>query len=378
MKTRIISGKVYNTEKCAFEERTLYFDDVICGKGIALKTIDAAGAYVLPGFIDLHTHGRMGIDIMEADTSEMNALALEYAKTGVTTMYPTVMTAPLDKIYRAIDTIKSAAGGAKFAGIHVEGPYIDKEKRGCHTESFIREPHFDEISQIIERIAPLHAHFTIAPEHDDKGEGVINKIVRSGGSVGIGHTGADAETVRRALADGAVSFTHTFNAMSEFRHREPGASGMALATPAFAEFICDGIHLAPETVEAAYNAKLRFGDKFVLITDSIPAAGLPDGDYDMNGIPFTLRGKKACTSAGTIVGSALDIPTAILNLMRFCDIPLEKALLCATKAPAEMAGIYDKTGSLDIGKSADIVICDERLGIQKVIVSGNIVYERNN
>ncbi|MGM9664807.1 MAG: N-acetylglucosamine-6-phosphate deacetylase [Eubacteriales bacterium] len=378
MKTRIIGGKVYNTEKCAFEERTLYFDDVICGKGIALKTIDAGGAYVLPGFIDLHTHGRMGIDIMNADVGEMNALAIEYAKTGVTALYPTVMTAPLEKIYAAIENIVNAKGGARFAGIHVEGPYIDGGKRGCHTESFIREPDFEEIADIMEKIAPLHAHFTIAPEHDNKGEGVIHKIVRNGGSVGIGHTSADAETVRRALADGAISFTHTFNAMSPFRHREPGASGMALATSAFAEFICDGIHLAPETVEAAYNAKLRFGDKFVLITDSIPAAGLPDGDYDMNGIPFKLQGKKACTEAGIIVGSALDIPTAILNLMKFCDIPLEKALLCATKAPAEMAGIYDKTGSLAIGKSADIIICDENLHIEKTIVAGNIVYERKN
>lgn len=378
MKTRIIGGKVYNTAECRFEEKNIYFDDVICGRGIALKTIDARGAYVLPGFIDLHTHGRMGIDIMEADTAGMSALALEYAKTGVTTMYPTVMTAPLGKIYDAVDTIKSVTGGAKFAGIHVEGPYIDKEKRGCHAESFIRKPDFDEISKLTEKISPLHAHFTIAPEHDDKGDGVINKTVRNGASVGIGHTGANAETVRRALADGAISFTHTFNAMSAFKHREPGASGMALATAAFAEFICDGIHLAPETVAAAYNAKLRYGDKFVLITDSIPAAGLPDGDYDMNGIPFSLKNKKACTDAGVIVGSVLDMPAAILNLMKFCDIPLEKALLCATKAPAEMAGIYDKTGSLDIGKSADIVICDERLNIEKVIISGSIVYERNN
>lgn len=378
MKTRIIGGKVFNTEKCAFEKRTLYFDDVICDECDADETIDADGAYVLPGFIDLHTHGRMGIDIMEASSADISTLAAEYVKTGVTTVYPTVMTAPLDKLCRAIDVIKSVSGGAKFAGIHVEGPYIDEGKCGCHTKAFIRKPSFDEISQLIARIAPLRAHFTIAPEHDDSGEHVIRSIVQSGGSVGIGHTGANAEAVRRALADGAVSFTHTFNAMSAFNHREPGASGMALATSAFAEFICDGIHLAPETVAAAYNAKLRFGDRFVLITDSIPAAGLPDGEYDMNGIPFTLRDNKACTEAGTIVGSALDMPKAILKLMQFCDIPPEKAILCATKAPAEMAGIYDKVGSLDIGKASDIVICDEHFGIRAVIISGNIAYKSNN
>lgn len=373
MKSRIINGKVFNTERGIFEARILYFDDKIEKDGLAIHTIDAKGGYVLPGFLDLHTHGRMGFDFMCAGKTDVEAVALEYAKTGVTTMYPTVMTAPLDQITNAIEAITSAAPAIRFAGIHVEGPYISAAKRGCHTEMYIRKPSFTEISLLIEKISPLHAHFTIAPEEDD--DGVIRKIVEAGGSVGIGHTNGNTASAEHGVRDGAISFTHTFNAMPAMLHRNPGPVGVALSTNTFAEMIVDGIHVAPRSVAAAYNAKLRYGSRFVLVTDSLPAAGLPNGDYDLNGLPFTLKNGVACTEDGILVGSVLDIPTAIRNLMKFADLSLEEAILCATKAPAEMAGLYDTVGSLSVGKAADIVICDENLNVQKTICGGKLVYE---
>lgn len=373
MKSRIINGKVFNTERGIFEARSLYFDDKIEKDGIALRTIDAKGGYVLPGFFDLHTHGRMGYDFMCAGKTDVEAVALEYAKTGVTTMYPTVMTAPLDQITNAIEAIVSAKPAIRFAGIHVEGPYISAAKRGCHVESFIRKPSFTEISYLIEKASPLHAHFTIAPEEGESG--LIRKIVEAGGSVGVGHTNGDAASAERAVRDGAISFTHTFNAMPAMFHRNPGPVGTALSTNTFAEMIVDGIHIAPQTVATAYNAKLRYGTRFVLVTDSLPAAGLPDGPHDLNGLPFILKNGVACTEEGVLVGSVLDIPTAIKNLMKFADLSLEEAVLCATKAPAEMAGLYDKTGSLTVGKAADIVITDEKLNVKKTICGGKLVYE---
>ena len=196
------------------------------------------------------------------------------------------------------------------------------------------------------------------------------RFAACGGTVGIGHTNADYETCMRALADGANSFTHTFNAMTPIAHRAPGTAGAALASDAYAEFICDGIHVDPAVVRIAYHAKAAQNDKVVLITDSIPAAGLPDGEYEMNGIAFTLAHGKAATATDTIVGSALDLLTAVKNLASFADIRFEDALICATKAPAEMVGIYESRGSLTEGKRADMVLCDGDMNIRSVFCAG--------
>ena len=177
----------------------------------------------------------------------------------------------------------------------------------------------------------------------------------------------------KALADGANAFTHTFNAMTAIGHREPGVAGAALTTDGYAELICDGIHVCPAVIHMAYHAKTAFDDKFVLITDSIPPAGLPNGDYEMNGIKFTLKDGKAATAEDTIVGSALDMMTAVKNLAKFANISFEEALICATKAPAEMVGIYEITGSLAVGKRADIVLCDKDMKIREVYCAGKPV-----
>ena len=374
MTTKIENADVYNTGKRCFEYGSLCFENEWITGGVLFPdaVIDAGGGYVLPGLIDVHTHGRSGIDIMEADEKELAALSLSYAKSGVTTVFPTVMTAPLEKIKCAAQRIKGAEYTADFAGIHIEGPYISREKPGCHELSAIRRPDWEEIRSLCEDILPLRAHLTIAPEEDS--DGVIRafheRFCKCGGTVGIGHTNADFDTAMRALAHGANSFTHTFNAMTPLSHRAPGAAGAALFSDAYAEFICDGIHVSPAVIRIAYEAKRGQGDKFVLITDSIPAAGLPDGEYAMNGIPFTLANGKAARADGTIVGSALDLFTAVKNLAKFADIRFEDALVCATKAPAEMVGVYDSRGSLDIGKRADVLLCDKNMKIRSVFCAG--------
>ena len=374
MTTQIQNAQIYNTEKRCFEPGSLWFRDgkILDAPAIPNTVIDAEGGYVLPGLIDVHTHGRCGIDIMEADKTALSALSLAYAKSGVTTVFPTVMTAPLSKIEDAIQKIKAAEYTADFAGIHIEGPYISKKKPGCHDISAIRHPDKDEIFSLCERILPLFPHLTIAPEEDTDG-GIRDFCAcfrKRGGTVAIGHTDADFDTAMRALSDGASAFTHTFNAMTPLLHRAPGAAGAALYSDAYAEFICDGIHVHPAVIRIAYEAKQMQGDKFVLITDSIPAAGLADGSYEMNGIPFTLKAGKAAREDGTIVGSALDLFTAVKNLARFADIRFEDALICATKAPAEMVGIYDSRGSLDTGKRADILLCDREMNIRSVFCAG--------
>ena len=374
MITKIENAQIFNTEKKCFVYGSLCFKDnhITDTSLVPDLTIDAHGGYILPGLIDVHTHGRSGIDIMDADEKELSALSLSYAKSGVTTVFPTVMTAPLSKIGKAVERIKNAEYTADFAGIHIEGPYISPQKPGCHEISAIRHPSWEEIRMLCEAILPLRSHLTIAPEEDT--DGVIRAFHKhfgkQGGTVGIGHTNADFDTAIKALSDGANAFTHTFNAMTPMLHRAPGAAGAALSSDAYAEFICDGIHVSPAVIRIAYAAKRMQGDKFVLITDSIPAAGLANGEYRMNGIPFTLTNGKAARADGTIVGSALDLFTAVKNLARFADIRFEDALICATKAPAEMVGIYDSRGSLEPGKRADFLICTKDMEIQSVFCAG--------
>ncbi len=377
MITKIENVHVFNTEKRSFELGALCFENsnIIHGSRFPDAVIDGAGGYLLPGLIDVHTHGRCGIDIMEADASELEKLSLAYAKSGVTTVYPTVMTAPLDKLKHAIGEIKKAQSVADFAGIHIEGPYISAKKPGCHTVSDIRKPSYDELEALYTSILPMRTHLTVAPKEDN--ENVIARLTerfgKCGGTVGIGHSNATFAACANAVENGACSFTHTFNAMTPIGHREPGVAGAALILPVYAELISDGIHVAPEVISLAYHAKKHQGDKFVLITDSIPAAGLPDGNYEMNGIAFTLKDGKAATATDTIVGSALDLLTAVKNLAKFADIPFAEALICATKAPAEMVGIYESRGSLTPGKRADMLLCDKNLKIRSVFIEGKMI-----
>lgn len=375
MITKIENAKVFDTKKRTFVRGSLTFREecIIENSRFPDAVIDAKGGYLLPGLIDVHTHGREGIDIMNADIEALSRLSLAYAKTGVTTVFPTVMTAPLDSIRTATKNIKAAVCTADFAGIHIEGPYISRKKPGCHEITQIRMPKQDEIFALCEDILPLRSHLTIAPEEDTEGlvAAFVSRFGKCGGTVGIGHTDADYATAMKALQNGATSFTHTFNAMTPMLHRAPGAVGAALTSDAYAEFICDGIHVDPAVIRAAYHAKRAVGDKFVLVTDSIPSAGLPDGAYEMNGIPFTLQNGKAEKSDGTIVGSVLDLMTAVKNLADFAAIPFEDALICATKAPAEMVGVYESRGSLEVGKRADFLLCDRNMTPCAVFCAGN-------
>ncbi len=375
MITKIENVHVFNTEKRKFEKGSLCFENgcIVSSTRFPDAIIDGAEGYLMPGLIDVHTHGRCGIDIMEANANELSKLSLAYAKTGVTTVYPTVMTAPLDKLIHAIDEIKKAKTTADFAGIHIEGPYISAKKPGCHTIPDIRKPVYDELEMLFSKILPMRTHLTIAPEEDTENatKKLTERFGKCGGTVGIGHSNATYAECANAVQNGARSFTHTFNAMTPIGHREPGVAGAALALPAYAELICDGVHVSPEVISIAYHAKRGQGDKFVLITDSIPSAGLPDGDYEMNGIAFTLKDGKAATPTGTIVGSALDLFTAVKNLAKFANISFEEALISATKAPAEMVGVYDSRGSLTQGKRADMILCNKDMKIRHVFVEGN-------
>ena len=360
---------IYNTEERRFLHGCLSFENGIITKiEYDGKTGDGCRR-VIPGLIDVHTHGRAGVDIMTADEDALTALSRSYASLGVTTVFPTVMTAEKDEIINALKRIKSVSEKAfcHFAGVHIEGPYISEKRPGCHTVSLIRRPDADEIKALSDIVSPLKTHVTLAPEKCDTG--TLKCCVEYGITVGIGHSDALYDECINALENGACTFTHTFNAMRPLLHREPGCVGAALSTDAFAEFIADGFHLAPSVVNLSYKAKGN--DRFVLITDSIAAAGMPDGKYALAGIPVNVKDGKILTEDGTIAGSSLDMNAGVKNLMEFTGEPLEEILPCATENPAKQVGIYDICGSLEVGKRADILILgDGEFEIDEIIIGG--------
>ncbi|MCL2814694.1 MAG: N-acetylglucosamine-6-phosphate deacetylase [Oscillospiraceae bacterium] len=373
----IKNAKVYNSYKKSFIRADVAVED---GKfEEILYTGSSRGEaenIVVPGFVDIHSHGANGIDMMNSNCGELVKMSGYYAKNGVTTLFLSTSSAPFGLIMKMIEETKKAKSEAKinFAGIHLEGPYINKNRAGAHMPQFIKEPDLNELGEIMEATlgCGLKLHITVAPELSGAFE-FIAAAVKKGATISMGHTEADGETIKKAIGLGAKSFTHLFNAMSPIHHRNAGAAGAALAGDAYVELICDGIHLCPEVVRLVQKAKGC--QKIILVSDSMSAAGLPEGQYSLGetkGV-FVEGGRaflKNADGTETIAGSTSNLYRELVNFMDFTGRSLEESLLTVTKNPAECVGIYDKKGSIETGKDADFVIMDKEGAIREVYVNG--------
>ena len=296
---RIYNAKVYNTDKRAFFDGSVEFEHGIITEISDKKDgdIDAKGAYLLPGLIDVHSHGRGGVDFMSAAPEQISKCFDLYLKHGVTTVFPCVMTAPYGGILAAIDNIKNAKTDINVDGIHVEGPYVSPKRPGCHVVSQLRPLYCNEAQELTKRILPKKAHFTVAPELEGA-DMFIKTLIKNGATVGIGHSDCTYAEAMRALDLGCVSFTHTYNAMRELKHREPGTAGAALSGKAYAEFICDLFHVSAPVLDISYRA---IGcEKFVIVSDSIAAADMEDGVYYLSGMQVNVKDGKAINNDGAI------------------------------------------------------------------------------
>lgn len=372
------NGKIYVSEqKCFMSGAVTVADGIIDGEYFTDATpsgefeniIDLEGNYLIPGLIDVHTHGRAGGDFNTADVEVLKRMSESYVNSGVTSVMATLASATLDDLYTSIERVAELKSGeSAFIGVHLEGRYLNEKRRGAHAASLLAKPDASEISALVKEMKKTgFAHVSAALELDESGD-FTTAALEGGATLGLAHSDATFAEGQRAFERGAISLTHTYNAMSPFHHRDGGSVGAGLLTDGvFCELICDGFHVSPEAVRMAYKLKK---ENIVLITDSMEATGMPDGEYFIAGLPVTVRDGRARTHEGAIAGSTLSLIDGVKNLSAFAEIPFSEALYCATASPAKMIGAYGTLGSIDTGKRANMLILDEEYNVKEVIFQG--------
>ena len=346
----------------------LTFDEKIISIGKEIdgaEVIDAENNFVSAGFINIHVHGAAGVDTMDDDINALKKLAEFLPSTGVTSFLPTTMTMPLEKIYHALERIrigKNFARGAKILGANVEGPFISKKFKGAQAEENILPADFSLIENFCDAIKII----TVAPEEINFD--FIDACRENNIIVSIGHSAATYEVAMAAIARGANHITHLFNAQSSFHHRKPGVVGAALDSSAIVEVIADNVHVSPAAQRIV--AKIKPRSEIILITDSLRACGMGDGVIEFGGQKVFVKGNVATLEDGTLAGSVATLNNVLKNFCANTKIDVAAAVEMVTKNPAVELGIFDKTGSLEVGKAADIVIFDDEFNINQTFING--------
>lgn len=338
------------------------------------SVLDADGLYAIPGLIDIHFHGCMGHDFCDGTVEAIDAITRYEASCGVTSVCPATMTVSPESLVQVMDAARTynespaRPGQASLVGINMEGPFISEAKKGAQAAEHIRLCDEALFCSLQERSGGLIKLVDIAPEN----EGAMEFIdaLHDKVTISLAHTTADYQTAKEAYDRGARHATHLYNAMPPFTHRAPGVVGAAFDSPhCRAELICDGVHIHPSVVRATFQL---FGDdRMILISDSMRAAGMEDGQYTLGGQDVAVKGKYATlVSDGALAGSVTNLMDCMRTAVKEMQIPLESAIACATMNPAKAIGIYDRYGSISTGKIANLVLLDQDLNLRQVIIHG--------
>lgn len=369
MKRVLKNGRVLTQQ--GFVQTDLVLEDgkILSVGATELPGEELAGKLVLPGLVDIHTHGCAGGDHLDGDREKTAAICHCMAKNGTTSVLATIMTQSRDTLLRGAENARACAGtvpGAKLRGIYLEGPFFCHQFKGAQHPQYLLEPEDALIDQLQAASGNMLRIVSLAPELP----GALDFIARRKDTrLFVGHTATDYDTARAAFAAGATGLTHTFNGMQPMHHRKPGAIVAAMEQQdAFCECICDGFHVHPAMVALLYRSVGR--ERFCMISDSLRPAGLPDGEYTSGGQKVTVSDGKAYLEDGTIAGSTTNLLQEVRNLVAWGICSLEDAVYAASAVPARAAGIFDVAGSIAPGKDADLLVLDEALNLEKTILSG--------
>lgn len=372
----VVGGKLFNGS--GFEEGELqiaagrFAGDV--GGAADGEVVDATGCYVIPGLVDLHFHGSAGADVSDGDEEGLHKMGAYEASRGVTAMCPATMTLPEDVLLRAAEAAAAyvpAANEADLVGINMEGPYISPGKVGAQNPDYVRNPSVEEFRRLQEAAGGLFKLVDIAPE--EPGADVFIQQLGDEARISVAHTSCDYETAAHASQEGARHLTHCYNAMPSMHHRTPGPIPAAAEhDEVTAEIIADGVHIHPAMVRLAF--KLFGDDRMILISDTLRAAGLGDGVYDLGGQDVTVKGYEARIDNGALAGSVSDLMRCLYVAVTQMGIPLASAVKAASANPARALGLSTLYGSLQPGHVADAVLLDEEtLEVKAVILRGNLL-----
>lgn len=333
------------------------------------EVVDARDLMMIPGLVDIHFHGCKGADMCDGTKEALDVIMDYEASVGVTSVCPATMTIPRDELLAVMKNAGAYSyhGGAHLVGINMEGPFISPSKKGAQAAENIMHCDYEYFCQLQEAAGGLIKLVDIAPEEPGAMEfidEVKGKVV-----VSLAHTAADYDTAREAIEHGASHATHLYNAMPPMNHRNPGVIGAVRdSSECHVELICDGVHIHPSVIRATYA---MFGaERIILISDSMRATGLEDGEYTLGGQPVKVRGNLATLHDGTIAGSATNLMDCLRFVVREAGIPLETAVMCATANPAREIGIFDEVGSITAGKRADFILLNQNLEIVRVYIDG--------
>lgn len=376
---RTVRGMLF-TDKMIFEPGELVIEKDTIEKTTLCEerqlTEKEAGQYILPGLIDIHFHGCAGYDLCDGSVDAVRAIASYELTHGITSISPATMTLPEETLTDICTVCASAAEseildsgiplGDILKGIYLEGPFISMEKKGAQNPAFIHKPDVEMLKRLQRAAHGMIKIAAIAPEI----EGAI-ECIRGGENnmrFSIAHTCADYETTKQAIDAGAHHITHLYNAMPPFSHREPGVIGAAAESDGVtAELICDGIHIHSSVVRNTF--RLFGAGRIVLISDSMMATGMDDGEYALGGQKVWVKGSLATLGDGTIAGSVTNLYDCMRTAIRM-GVPREEAVRAATANPAEAIGIEREYGSLQAGKKADVLVTDREFNLLEVIKSG--------
>jgi N-acetylglucosamine-6-phosphate deacetylase len=361
----VIEGKIL-----LFDNKIIdIVEDIILSDSDDVEIIDAKGAYVSAGFIDLHIHGSGGADVMDATPEALEMLSTALPQTGTTSFLATTMTMSTQEIDNTLQNIQkhgATVTGANIVGVHLEGPFINASKHGAQDKNYVQAPNFNLIAHYMDEVKMI----TLAPEVEGA-ENFVKQMTKEYPHVilSIGHSESSYDEAIKSFTWGISHVTHLFNAMASYHHRQPGLVGAVFDSDVTCDIIADLVHTHPTTLELTQKLK---GDKLILITDAMRAGCMKCGNYDLGGRSVKVSEGKALLEDGTLAGSVLKMNEALLNMSRHTTMNLTSLINTVTKSPARKLGL--NKGELKNGYDADIVIFDEDFSIITTIINGDVKY----